>query len=322
MVVDLRELLKKIFALKGVEILDREPYDYIWARDVEGLELIYLEDSVQVDGEYVVSFSRKTEQIHASKTIICLKGCTSNARDMAEKLKIDLLDRREFAHVLGEFLIEIYEQGKLNDLEILKEEDIEVEEFETEQDEDTIPIFLEEVDEEGEERIIKPIVMPEKAEEIARNYIHGFHQELVLLPYFLFEYSLELLIEGTMQTKAVKGVLAINAINGKHDLWKRGYETTTRINLEHRKMEPKVGLDEVKSQVESILEEQYSREEEVKIEGENVTIIEKKKTRPKKGSIKAHFMGLYYLPLWVIEGKRGIITINAATGEIIKEKIY
>lgn len=322
MVVDLRELLKKIFALKGVEILNREPYDYIWARDDEGLELIYLEDSQQVDGQYVLSFSRKTEQIHASKTIICLQDCSSDAYDMAKKLNIDLIDRKKFARVLGEFLIEIYEQGKLNEIEILGEEDIEVEEFETEQDEDTIPIFLEEVDEGGEEKIIKPMIMPEKAEEIARDYIHGFHQELVLLPYFLFEYSLELLIEGTMQTKSVKGVLAVNAVNGKHELWKRGYETTTRIDLEHRRMEPRVGFDDVRREVENILEEKYSREEEVKIEGENVTIIEKKKTRPKKGSIRFHFMGLYYLPLWVIEGKRGILTINAATGEIIKEKIY
>ncbi len=322
MIVNLRELLKKIFVLKGVEILDREPYDYIWAKYEDGLELIYLEDSKEVDGEYVLSFARSTEQIHASKTIICLRGCTSDSKRMAERFKIDLLDRAEFAHVLGEFIIEIYEKNLLSQLQILDEEDVEVEEFETEQDEDVIPIFLEEVDDEGQERIIKPIISREEAEAIARSMVHGIRSELLLVPYFLFEYSLELVVEGTMQTRGVKGVLAVNALTGRHELWKRGYETTTRLDVEHRKLEPVNSLHDVKEKIDGILENTYTREEEVKIEGENVTIIEKKKTRPKKGSIRAQFMGLYYLPVWEIMGKEGKILINAASGEIIKEKVY
>ncbi len=321
MIVDLRDLLRKIFELKGVEVLDREPYDYLWVRYEEGLELIYVEDKDVVDGNYVVSFSRDTEQINAYKSIICLKGYTSDAKNMAEKLNIELLDRNEFARVLGEFIIELYEKNKLMELELLGEEDVEVEELEAE-DEDTIPIFLEEIAGEGEERIIKPTLSLEEASAIARNYVRGFHQELILLPYFIYEFSLELLIEGTLNTKPVKGLLAINAINKKHELWKKGYETTTSIEMEHRKMEPTIGVEESKSIAENIIEEEFSKEEEVKIEGENVTIIEKRKTRPKKGSVKLNFIGLYYLPVWVIEGKGGMVIINAASGEIIKGNLY
>jgi len=322
MMVNLRDLLRKIFELKGVDVLDREPYDYLWVKYEDGLELIYIEDKEIVDGNYVINFSRDTEQIHAYKSIICLKGYTSDAKNMAEKLNVELLDRVEFSRVLGEFLIELHEKNKLMELELLAEEDVEVEELETEGDEDTIPIFLEEISEEGEERIIKPAISLEEASAIARNYVRGFHQELILLPYFIFEYSIELVIEGTMKTKPVKGLLAINAINKKYELWNRGYETTTKIDIDHRKMEPLVGIEESKRMVDKIIEEEFSKEEEVKIEGENVTIIEKRKTRPKKGSLKLNFIGLYYLPVWVIEGKDGMLMINAATGEIMKGNLY
>ena len=323
MMVDLRDMLKKIFALKGLEVLDREPYDYIWVRHDEGLELIYLEENENVDGDYLLSFARNTEQVHAAKTIICIKECTQDARKMAEKLGIELLDRVEFARVLGELIIEIYESNKLDALNILEEEDVEVEELEEleNEDEDVIPIFLEEVGE-GEERIIKPVISPQEADKIAREYVHGFTQELVLLPYYVFDYSLEILIEGTIQTKLAKGILALNALNGKGEFWKKGYETVTRLDMDHRKMEPKIDFEEASTIAEKSLEEEYSKEEEVKIEGENVTIIEKRKTRPKKGSIKTNFLGLYYLPVWIMSGKGGMVMINAVTGATMKGKIY
>jgi len=321
MMVDLRDLMRKIFELKGVEVLDREPYEYLWVKYEEGLELIYIEDKEVVDGNYVINFSRDTEQISAYKSIICLKGYTSDAKNMGEKLNIELLDRSEFARVLGEFIIELHEKNKLMELELLEEEDVEVEELETE-DEDTIPIFLEEVTGEGEERIIKPAISAEEASAIARNYVRGFHQELILLPYFIYEYSLELVIEGTLNTKPIKGLLAINAINKRYELWKKGYETTTKIEIENRRMEPAISVEDSKNIAEKVIDQEFSREEEVKIEGENVTIIEKRKTRPKKGSIKLNFIGLYYLPVWVIEGKDGMIIINAASGEIIKGNLY
>jgi len=323
MVVDLRELLKRIFVLKSIEVLDREPYDYLWIRHEDGLELIYLEENDVVNGDYVLSFARNTEQVHASKTIICIKECTKDARKMAEKFGIELLDRAEFARVLGELVIELYESNKLDELNILEEEDVEVEELEEleSEDEDVIPIFLEEVGE-GEERIIRPVISPQEADKIAREYVHGFTQELVLLPYYVFDYSLEVLIEGTIQTKAVKGILALNALNGKGEFWKRGYETVSKLDIEHRKMEPKIGFEEASEMVEKSLEEEYSKEEEVKIEGENVTIIEKRKTRPKRGSVKTNFLGLYYLPVWIMSGKGGMVMINAVTGATMKGKIY
>ncbi len=332
MVVDLIQLLKKIFELKGVEVLDREPEDLIWLKYDEGMELIYIEDRDRVTGDAVLEFSRATEQVHANKVIICLKDCTYDAKTMAEKLGIELLTKAEFSHILGELILEIHEMGKMDELHILEEGDVEVEgmdygeeQVEEELDyaeEDTIPIFLEEVGSEGEEKIIKPTISADEASALARNYLHGQNQEMILLPHYVFEFSLEVIVEGSMDIRPVTGAIAIDALSKKHYLWKRGYETTTRLDVDFRKMEPKIGLEEAREMAESAVNTEFSREEEVKIEGDNVTIIEKRRTRPKKGSLRVDFLGLYYLPVWVIEGRKGRVMVNAVSGEIMKKEIY
>ncbi len=321
MLVNLKDMLKKLFEMNDIEVLDREPEDFIWARYGDSLELVYVEENQVVDGDYVIHFSRMTEEIHSNKTIICVKGYTEDAKSMANKLGIELLNRAEFANLIGEFILEIYEKKRVIPVELLEEEDVEVEELE-EESEDVIPIFLEEVSAEGEERIIKLQINEDEASAIARGYVHGFHQKLVLLPYYVFEYSLELLIEGSIKTKSVKGIIAINGVNRKFEIWKRGFETTVTLEVEHQRMEPVIGLEDARKMAVEALNKEYSREEEVKIEGENVTIIEKRKTRPKKGSININFISLYYLPVWIIEGRDGLVMINGATGEIMKENFY
>ena len=321
MLVNLRDFLKTLLAKNGIEILDREPEDFIWARYQDGLELIYVEEEEIVSGDYIINFARKTELIKANKTLICVKGCTDDAKNMANRMNIELLDRGDFAHLIGEFVLEIYEKSKEIPMEILQEEDIEVEEVE-EESQDVIPIFLEEVSEEGEERIIKLSISEDEASAIAKGYVHGFNQKLILLPYLVFEYSLEILVEGKIETKQVKGVIAINGLNKKYEIWRRGYETTVHMDLPHQRLEPTLGLEDCKKIAADALSEEYSKEEEVKIEGENITIIEKRKTKPKKGTIKLNFLGLYYLPVWVAEGRDGMIMINGASGEIMKESTY
>lgn len=320
MLVNLKELVKKLFELNNIEILDREPADFIWAKYEDSLELVYIEEEKVVDGDYVINFSRMTEEVHGNKTIICVKGYTDDAKGMAQKLGIELLNRGEFANLIGEFILEIYEKKRVIPLELFQE-DVEVEEME-EESEDIIPIFLEEISPGGEERIIKLQISEDQAAAIAKSYIHGFHQKLVLLPYYVFEYSLEVLIEGSIQTKSVKGIIAVNGVSKKFELWKEGFETVVNIEIDHERLEPVIGLEEAERIAKGSIEKEYSREEEVKIEGENITIIEKRKSRPKKGSINLNFISLYYLPVWIIEGRDGLVMINGATGEIIKENFY
>ena len=322
MPVNLKDILKKMLESYGIEILKRDD-EYIWAKRKDGLHLIYLEEEREVDEDYIINFSRRTEQFHGERNIICVKGYKKSAESIAKKLGIELTSRKDFSYLLGEYIIELYENKKLSEIPIFEEEDIEVEEIEEEEEEfeDVIPIFLEEISE-GEEKIIKPIISSEKALKITRDYVRGFRAEMKLIPYYIFEFSLELIVEGEFKNKVVKGIIAINAINKKYEIWKTGYETTSKIEMPYERLEPKISLDESEDVAKNSLKIEYTREDEFKMEEENITIIEKRKVEPREESIKIKFIGLYYLPVWSVEGRNGIIKINAATGEIIKERIY
>ncbi len=316
--VDLKGLLKMILRDAGAEILERDD-EFIWAKTPEGLYLYHIEDKVIVDGDYVVNFIRRTEQVKGYRGIICLKGCKPEAMKIAEKGGVELTSREEFSRIIGEFIIKLQERGE--NIPLMGEEDVEVIGFEEEEEEESevIPIFLEDV-EEGGEKIIKPLIPELKALQISRDYVRGFKAELNLIPYYVFEYSLMLEIEGEEEEKSVTGLIAINAVKEKYEIWKTGYETVSSLSQPCIKVEPKTSIDKARNLALNGLINEYTSEKEVKIEDENITIIEKRKTRPKEKSIKLNFIGLYYFPVWVITGREGMIRIDAVSGEILRTK--
>ena len=317
MSVDLKDLLKMILRDAGAEILDRDD-EFIWAKTTDGLYLYRIEDETTVDGDYVVNFIRRTEQIKGYRGIICLKGCKTEAMKIAEKGGVELTSKDEFARIIGEFIIKLHERGE--SIPLIGEEDVEVvgvEDEVEEEESEVIPIFLEDV-EEGGEKIIKPLIPELKALQISRNYVKGFKSELNLLPYYVFEYSLLLEIEGEVEERSITGLIAVNAINKNYELWKTGYETVSTLSVPHIKTEPRISLEDAQSlSLEGLIKE-YTSEKEVKIEDENITIIEKRKTRPKEKTIKLNFIGLYYFPVWVITGREGTIKVDAVSGNIIR----
>ena len=323
MSVNLKDLIKKVIMERGGEIVDKDD-DFIWARMDGNLGIYYIEEKEVVTGEHVVNFNRVTEQVMGEKAIFCLKGFDNLARNVANKLKIELIPRDQIALFIGEYILQLYEKGE--ELPMLEEEDVEVEDIQYDEEEeeenpDVIPIIIEDMDG-GEEKIIKINVSEEEALKIAKIYGGGFSAELKLVPYFIFEYSLKLSIEGSPENKTVSGIIAINGLNGKHEIWKTGYETTSTIELPHVKLEPRHALEKSRKNAKDSLIKEYTKEEEFTINDENVTIIEKRKTKPLERSIKVNFLGLYYLPVWEVVGRPGKLLINASTGEASKEDIY
>ena len=320
MIVDLKDLLKMILRDAGAEILERDD-EFIWAKASDGIYLYLIEDKTAVDGDYVVNFIRKTEQIKGYRGIICLKGYNSEATKIAERGGVELTSREEFASIIGEFIIKLQERGE--EIPLISEEDVEVvnveEEEEEDEESDVIPIFLEDAEESGE-KIIKPLIPELKALQLSKNYVRGFKTELNLIPYYVFEYSLTLEIEGEAEEKNVAGLIAVNAVKNNYEIWKTGYETVSTLTQPHVKIEPKTSLDKARDLALNGLIKEYTSEKEVKIEDENITIIEKRKTRPKENSIKYNFIGLYYFPVWVVTGREGVVRVNAVSGEIINPK--
>jgi hypothetical protein len=55
---------------------------------------------------------------------------------------------------------------------------------------------------------------------------------------------------------------------------------------------------------------------------EHVTVKERKKVAPAREEIQLTPLGLYYLPVWCVEGVHGVMLINAGTGKIVSEDYY
>ncbi len=321
---NLREFLRELFVRTGWEVMDREPEEFIWLKTDEGIELVYVEMEKTVDGDYIIQFCRNTEQLPGEKIIMCVRDVTRDAYTVAEKYGVVIYNRTATAKFIGDGIIELYEKGMLSALPIFDEDDIEVEKVEEEEEseeieEDVIPIFLEDVATEGEERVIKPKITEEDAYKIARNYVRGSSMRMIYIPFYVFEYSVEVMIEGLRKYRLVTGVIAVNGLDSECEIWKHGYETTNASTVDVKDIEPKIGLEEAREVAARGVIDKNTKSEEVKVEHENATIIEKRKVVPNKSTLKLNFMGLYYLPVWVIEGLGGMVMINAATGEIIKD---
>jgi hypothetical protein len=51
-------------------------------------------------------------------------------------------------------------------------------------------------------------------------------------------------------------------------------------------------------------------------------ITERKLVAPKRDEIVLEDLGLYYLPIWCVEGVRGVMVIDAGTGRTVSEDLY
>jgi len=322
--VHLKELIKMMIQDMGGEIVDRDD-EFIWARLGGGqLEVYYLEDKEEVSGDHVIKFSRDTEQVKGEKAIFCIKGHDKLAQEIAKKMGIVLVSREQLASLIGEFILKLHERG--DEIPILQEEDVEVEDIEYEEveeldDPDIIPIIIDDI-ESGEEKIIKLNISKNEAINIASAYVGVFKTQLNLKPYYIFEYSFKLIVEGTSDTKLMTGIIAMDAIQGKHEIWKTGFETTANIDIPYIKIEPVKSVDDCENKAKEALIKEFTTEKEVSVEDENITIIEKRKTKPLENSIKINYLGLHYLPVWVCEGREGMVFINATTGEIMEKDMH
>ncbi len=54
----------------------------------------------------------------------------------------------------------------------------------------------------------------------------------------------------------------------------------------------------------------------------HVTVTEKRKISPKQDEIILQDKGVFYQPIWCVEGVHGVLIINAGTGKIVSEDYY
>ncbi len=304
----------------GYELVDYEPKEYLFFNR-EGSFIIVSIHEDEITGDDVIKFYRDLEQYVGTKIMVCLSGYKKDAEIQAQRLNIILEKKEEIIEDIGTYVFSLIEKGDEEKLSKILNLDVEIEE-ETEEyeDQESIPIFLENA-QTKERKIISPVLTKEKAIEISRKRVQGFDAKLVLTPYLVFEYKAEVQIEGTMIPKKVFGRVGISTVNGMVKYIKTGLNVVSDLKIPYEMEEQNISFEDAETAVREELINHYTKEEEVKIEKETVTIIERRNSRPKENTLIVNSLGIYYWPYWIVSGTRGKVRIDAVEGNFVEEHI-
>lgn len=171
------------------------------------------------------------------------------------------------------------------------------------------------------ERIVKPTITMNDVREISRQTVGGFRYRLELVPFYVYTYSCDLYIEDK-KLGSEGGTLSANALTKKVEKWNDKVEIVFSLEQSYRRLEPMLDAEEAKGLVKDEVVRMYSYEREVIRDSGQVTIVEKRKVSPRAEDVKLEGQGIFYSPIWCVEGIHGVMIVNAGTGKIISEDYY
>ncbi|MFO7791515.1 MAG: hypothetical protein R6W73_00850 [Candidatus Saliniplasma sp.] len=166
----------------------------------------------------------------------------------------------------------------------------------------------------GKESTLKPIMDFNDVSELGEKQVKGFKYRLELVPHYLFHYKI-----WWDEGEITDGRFYLNGISGKRNFWNRSFQRIGDIKRSHIKLEPNISKEKSYEKAVEAIKERHSVEMEEKWEEEGVTIVEKSEDSPSNENIELNEKGLVYVPMWAVEGTKGIVVINAATGKIEKK---
>jgi hypothetical protein len=171
------------------------------------------------------------------------------------------------------------------------------------------------------ERIIRPTIDIQDVKEIGMRTVGGFRHRLELVPYYVYEYTCDLFIDGE-KVGAEKGRVSVNGLTKKAEPWAENLDVVYALEQGHRRLDATVDGSTAESLARQEIVRMHTSETERVHDHEHVTVKEKKRVAPREQSIALHELGIYYLPVWCVEGVHGVMIINAGTGKIISEDYY
>jgi hypothetical protein len=171
------------------------------------------------------------------------------------------------------------------------------------------------------EKIVKPIIEANDVKEIGDRTVGAFRYRLELVPHFLYRYACALYIDE-YKLGMQEGMIAINALTHKAMEWPEHTEIVYNLDMMHQRLEPSIDLEESRVFALDEIVLRHTSERDVVRESGAVTVTERKKVMPRREEIVLESHGIYYLPVWCVEGVKGVMILNAGTGKIISEDYY
>jgi hypothetical protein len=186
---------------------------------------------------------------------------------------------------------------------------------------ESLPVYVEGLGSETAPRVVKMRLTLDDVKEISNKTVMGFKHDLELVPHYLFEYIC--IFEGKeSEERKNRGLIAVNAFTGKYSAWDSEPEFTDEISGGHVQLEPKIDEPAAKSVAMQGIIETNREYDEVIVERDHATIIEKAVFAPKEENIVLEKRGLVMVPVWCVEGSHGVMILDGTTGKIISEDYY
>ncbi|MFA5312503.1 MAG: hypothetical protein WC375_04170 [Methanomassiliicoccales archaeon] len=305
----LKAIVYEIMHSRDFGVVEEEGLLHCRKGDIE--VLFYLME--EADSKKFEDFVSRSRSFEGRKVLAALSKLPD---DLMSKLPKDIIvwDREAIEHEIGRVHIERVVGNKDPGL---------VDEFAA----DDYPklVSAEELDRleilEVGDKIVKPIVNANDAKEIGAKTVKGFRFRLELVPHYIYRYACALYIDEH-RLGMQEGTIAINAMTNEPAEWPDNTEFVLSIDQTHQRLEPMIDIDESRALVLDEIMTRHTAERDVVKESGNVTVTERKKVMPKRDEIVLESLGVYYLPVWCVEGVNGVMVLNAGTGKVISEDYY
>lgn len=171
------------------------------------------------------------------------------------------------------------------------------------------------------ERIIRPIINLEDVKEISRQTVAGFRHRLELVPHFVYSFTCPMYMDAN-RVSVEKGLVAVNGLTHKVESWSERNDVVFSLDIIHKRLEPTISIEDAKKVALKEIMRVHTFEKEQIHEENHVTLTEKKKVSPREEEISLEDRGIFYLPIWCVEGVHGVMIIDAGTGKVVSEDYY
>ncbi len=313
--VSLKNIITHILQEHGFEASEREGILY----GQKGEELVSLGIYEKSTLANIEEFSSAVAEVRG-RHIFCVPGeVGQEAEQLAAQKDIVIWKKEDLEKEIGQALISHISEPETDSLfaELMSAKAPEVEGVEAK----PLPMYVETLGSEETQKVVKLRLTLEDVKEISKKTVEGFKYDLELVPHYIFEYLCIYEGKGGEEIKN-RGIISVNAYTGKYSAWDNEPEYTNQIDNTHVKLEPKIDEPAAKKVALRGVMETNTEHDEVIVERDHATIIEKTVFSPKEENIVLEKKGLVMVPVWCVEGSHGVMILDGTTGKIISEDYY
>lgn len=186
---------------------------------------------------------------------------------------------------------------------------------------DDVPMLEESPEQGEEERVIPMRISLQDVVELSSRSVGGFSHRLELVPHYLFSYQVPLYV-GEGKIGGREGTMAVNALTKDVQSWDQVPETVANLDQGHKRLEPILEEEDASALVRSTVEKEHTYERDMVRENGQVTMTERVTVHPRLDLGSVRSLGIYYVPIWCVEGTKGVMVLNASTGKVLSEDYF